>query len=325
QNIGGREIPIEKAINFRDTIRLSPHMTDMTAARVQLFPLFESESGFTSLEFPQELFSIKERMEFINAAENRIDEEKSALFTQALLEADFAFPSKNTAGNTNPRKPYDFGYFALDSKDEIYHIYQAKSLPVVKNTGIKLSDNGAVFIIVRENPNIPYYGLLCYNGEVYQILKDGYKLLKLNLNSYNPYRQGFIFMLDPMHIIVKTSDEAGESINVATLEGELVKEHYTAYERSIYAAAVYDAVFPFILKNNPYKYGEYIYFSLSAKYRIAFIVCAVLAVFYAVFYKKRVGRFTAGFAMEELLIILGGVYAVSAIFLLDGLKTKKGC
>jgi hypothetical protein len=318
QSVGGVHVPIDKALNYRDSARISPHFVNLDEARVQLFPLFEAESDFTSLEFPKELFSIKERMEFINAAENRVDEEKSALFTEALKNAGFAFPAKKISGNTYPRKPYDFGYFVLDSKGEFYHIYQAKSAPVVKNTGIA-PENKAAFLMIRENSYLPYYGLLVdIGGNVYQILKEDYALIKLNAGAYNPYRDSLIYILDPLNITLKVSNELGENIRVTTPDGELVKELKVDYERNIYAGRVYDALFPFILRNNPYKYGDYIDFVLSKNYPAALALSAALAVIYMILLRKKKRLYNV---IDTALIILGGVYALAAILLLDAFRS----
>ncbi|MDR2400236.1 MAG: DUF4857 domain-containing protein [Deferribacteraceae bacterium] len=320
QDIGGVHIPAEKAVNFRDTARISPHFVDMSRARIQLFPLFEAESSFTSLEFPKELFRIKNRMEFINAADNRINREKSALFTEALKNENFAFPAKMISGNTYPRKPYDFGYFVLDAENSLYHIYQAKGEPVVKNTGIAV--NNIAFMLIRENNHLPYYGLLVdSDGGVWQILKDGYKLFKLDVKDYDPYRKTLVYMLDPLNITLKVSDEKGEAIRITTLDGELVKEYNGKFERNIYGAGLYNALFPFILRNNPYKYGEYIDFAISRNYPAALIFSAVLAFLYLIFIKRAGGK--RYFLINTSLIILSGIYAFAAILLLEGIKRRQ--
>jgi hypothetical protein len=316
-SVGGVAVPFEKALNERDMLRVSPHFVDLGTVRIQLFPLFEAESDFTSLEMPKELFGINKRMEFINASANKINEEKSALFTEALKSAGFAFPAKIIAGNTNPRKPYDFGYFVLDSKDELFHIYQAASLPKVKKTGIAL-ESGIQWINVRENKYLPYYGLIAANnGEVYQILNDGYSLFKLDVRDYNPLTQSLLYSFDPLHIAFKVIDESGETMRVTTREGEFVKEHRTDTGRNLRAAGLYDILFPFVLKANPYKYGGYIIPVISKNYLGAFILSAILTALYGIFLVKRKRALPP---VDLILILAGGIYSLSAILLLEGVS-----
>jgi hypothetical protein len=318
ESVGGERIAFERAVNERDTVRVLPRYIDLSKVRVQLYPLFEAESDFTSLEFPKELFNIKSRMEFINAAENRVNEEKTALFTDALKEAEFAFPAKIIAGNTYPRKPYDFGYFVLDSKNELYHIYQARSKPMVINTGIR-TESGIAYITVKEDRYLPYYGLIITeNGGVYHILKDNYNLFKLDAEGYNPYRNTLLYMLDPLTLTLKISDKDGERIRVAARDGRFLKEFRSDYESNIYLPALADALFPFVIKNNPYKYGGYICVTLSENYKSALLLSAALALLYAAAFgrkKRRPVRF-----IDPALILIGGIYALAAILIIEGVR-----
>ena len=65
---------------------------DRNKPLVGLYPLLESRSGRVDLEMPGDVFRITgERIEFIDMASNTVNEEKSRLFTRALLRKGFAF------------------------------------------------------------------------------------------------------------------------------------------------------------------------------------------------------------------------------------------
>jgi hypothetical protein len=313
--IQGEYIPPEKAGTDWDSITVTPQGAHSANLRIQLFPLFESESEFTSISVPPELFRIDKRMEFINVAENKVNEEKSALFTNALNEAGFKFPAKRIAGNPTNNKPYDFGYFVTDSGGEIYRIRQARSKPVIENTGIK-TESEIFFTRVRENPNLPYYGLLVTNsGKVYQILKDGYRLAEIWVENYDPLSQRMTYGLDPLNITVKVSDEKGETIYASTRDGIPVKKHSIAHDRQLKYSPLYDTLFPFALSANPGKRGGFFEIRLSADKALAFSFSAALAVLYILFLFIRYRMPPQKSAAEFLLIAALGIYALIAIIL----------
>ena len=100
--------------------------------KIQLYPLFESQSGRVRLEWPDELFRINERMEFINAAKNEINEEMSQQFTNFLTAKGFMFPAHMIAGNPNVREPFDEGYFITDNEQKLFHIKMIQGKPNCK-------------------------------------------------------------------------------------------------------------------------------------------------------------------------------------------------
>lgn len=78
--------------------------------------MFESCSGKVDLENPSDMFRLKENIEFIDMTTNRVDEQKSARFQQAMEKAGFTFPALWVTGIPTSQKSYDEGYFALDSE-----------------------------------------------------------------------------------------------------------------------------------------------------------------------------------------------------------------
>jgi hypothetical protein len=320
EEIGGVHIPPQKAETDWDTVTVSPSAAHAAKTRLRLFPLFESDSGFSSIPLPDDLFRIDNRMEFINAAGNTVNEEKSTLFTNAIAAAGFSFPAKMISGNPTNHNPYDFGYFIMDSKNEIFRVFQAKAQPMVEKTGI--SGDGVFFMKVKENPYLPYYGLLIADiGKAYLILKDDYRLQELWLEDYNPRSERLVFTLDPLYMTVKVINENGERLFASTREGEAVKQYSYQYERRLKYAALYDAVFPFIINPNPSKRDGFWSITLSRTPAHALAFSLAIAALYTLFisYRYKIGWKMRAF--DFILIALFGLYALIAI-ILEGFGSK---
>jgi hypothetical protein len=320
EEIGGVRVPPQKAETDWDTVTVSPSAAHAAKTRLLLFSLFESDSGFSSIPLPEDLFRINNRMEFISAAGNKVNEEKSALFTNALAAAGFSFPAKMISGNPTNHKPYDFGYFIMDSKGDIFRVFQAKAQPMVEKTGI--NGDGVFFMKVKENPYLPYYGLLIADmGKAYLILKDNYRLQELWLEDYNPRSERLVFTLDPLYITVKVIDEDGERLFTSTREGEAVKQYSYKYERRLKYAAFYDTLFPFVINPNPSKRDGFWSITLSRAPARALAFSLAIAALYTLFFSLRYKIGWKSSALDFILLALFGIYALIAI-ILEGFGSK---
>jgi hypothetical protein len=311
--IGGKYIPPIQAAQERHSSYISPSVMKMNTKRIKLYPLFESASDFTAIAMPGALFRIKERIEFINAKENKIDEEKSVLFTEALTKAGFVFPAAIIAGNPTTRKPYDFGYFLLDSAGGVFHMYMAKGVPVVNKT--EIAPSAEIYAMTVAENDMDYYGLLVTaDGEIYHILKDGYKLRKLYVENYDPLNNSVTYALNPLNISVTVSEETREVIYLSDRDIENTKTYsYTPVKtlRGVYKT-ILDIVFPLQIYSGPR-----VVFSVTLM--SAFTFSLLLGTLYALFNLFR-GKRGKWVLIDTLFILAGGIYTFITLILLEGLR-----
>ncbi|MFY9152036.1 MAG: DUF4857 domain-containing protein [Prolixibacteraceae bacterium] len=168
----------------RSTFRFKPEYRN--GPQPELFPLFESESGRANLEMPEDFFRITWRIEFINANTNKIDEDKSQLFSAALFKKGFAFPAKRIAGLPTTRKSCDEGYLIVDSSDQLFHMKMVEGNPFVVKVnlpeGLKFK-----FISCVDFKDKKYYAYLFSDkNEIYILTQDVYKLVKLPVEGFDP-------------------------------------------------------------------------------------------------------------------------------------------
>jgi hypothetical protein len=188
-------------------VRVDPN--DLHTPQIDLYPLFESQSMFAGLENPPDMFRITTRMEFIVAATNEVDEEKSGGFTRALQDAGFRFPARYVAGNPTTRKAFDEGYLIVDDRGTLFHVKMVEGAPWCVNTGIT-PEGGVRFMVLRENGRREFYGaLITGDDRLHLISYDGYRLIPLPVEGYEPDRMMFQMITDPLNrtLIYKDLDE----------------------------------------------------------------------------------------------------------------------
>ena len=238
------------------TMFIRPSMIDIP--QIQLFPLFESQSGRVRLEMPADNFRITDKIEFIDCATNEIDKEKSREFNEALVAENFRFPPKYISGNVSAMKPFDEGYFIVDSGNDIYHLKQVKGKPYCKKTGID-PNLDVVHITVQENELKEFYGILITrNSEVYFISYDNYKLIKVPADGYD--FQNITFYLN-CNLFYRTISLTGDnSLNVLVTDRnyKVIDKYQEFFESKFQSSAgrIFDYIFPFSLSlvsdNSPY-------------------------------------------------------------------------
>jgi hypothetical protein len=243
-------IPIDldavRVNNFTFRIRQNAYDTPS----IPLYPLFESRPERLKLEMPRQFFRMTDRMEFITAASNSIDESLTAAFTQSLTEAGFHFPAGQIYGNPNVRKPFDEGYFVTDAAQGLFHIKMIKGQPFCRK--ISLPDSITVKKIdLLEIELREFYGILVdQKNYVYLILTDNYRLQQLPLSDYNPKRDHFVIYGDLMNRTILLTSQKEARCFVTDRAYKLVarrEESYSTWHES-QAGVVNNFLFPFIIR-----------------------------------------------------------------------------
>jgi hypothetical protein len=150
-----------------------------------LYPLIESSPGRVNLEFPDEFFIIKDKMEILDCRTNKLNQAMTESFTNSLQTNGFVFPSKKSFGNPTTRKAFDEGYFVIDSKDQFFHVKRVKGKPYCKKIDLPV-DMKIVHFNIQEIPLKEFYGFfITEKNELYLLTFNDYKLIKLNIHDYD--------------------------------------------------------------------------------------------------------------------------------------------
>jgi hypothetical protein len=151
----------------------------------ELYPLFESQSGRTKIDLPDDFFRITWRIDFIEAAINKVLEEKSQLFSAALYQNGFSFPAKKISGLATPRKSVDEGYLIIDSKDQLFHLKMIKGFPYVKEVDVPEDLKFRHISCVDFKSKEFYAYLFSDKNEIYILTQDDYKLIKWPVDEFD--------------------------------------------------------------------------------------------------------------------------------------------
>lgn len=302
---------IHKASSF---YRYNPK--SLRSPQPPLWPMFEAESGRVNLEMPPDYFRIKERMEFIIAETNRVDKEKSELFTAELTAKGFAFPATIIAGIPTTRKSHDEGYFVTDSNGTLFHIKLVKGKPVVN----RIDTPAGLGIVYIECVDIRSQEFYCYlfteNNGVYVVMDEVYDLERLPVEGFDPYTHTLRVTCDLFNkTIIHIQDGLMKVVAIDDMY-EIVNEYEIKWEGKYERkdGKLFATIFPFEIRLSIPESGFVnFYFNLSPGYKWLAINMVLLVATILILRWK--GRKLTKNILDLILVALTGCFGMAAIFI----------
>lgn len=288
--------------------------TKVNAPQPQMGVLLEAMPKRLNLSLPGDYFRMDNKITFIDATTNQVDKQKSARFTKEMESRGFTFPVKHFWGNPTTRKPYEEGYFCLDSKNELFHLKMVNGRPFVKNTGIG-SQLDINWFAMMEVSDKRFYGFLFgTNGEV-GILESseegGYKFLQMEIAPFDIQKDDLTIMGNMLYWTVRVTNEEGMNCyGLKTSDLKAVSHFHTDKKQTLWDNL---SEWLFVCNVNPTSENNaYIslYFSqISLK---AFLLNIFIALFFFFSKKKSLPLRRRGWLTVYLLLtgIIGGLTMV---------------
>ncbi len=299
----------------KNTIFFNIKSKDILTSQIQLFPLLESKPDGPKLNMPKDFFRIKDRMEFINCEKNKVEEAPTKLFTKALKDNGFVFPAEGIWGNPSTMKPYDDGYFVLDSGNNLFHIKKVKGKPVIH---VKKLPSGIkpIYILITEMRLKEFHAvIITEKSEVYLVSFDNYKLIKLPIPEYD-YRNTQLRFSGT--ILTRTILLSKDTLNSVVVTDRNYKPIASISEASVDkwatdAGTILKTVAPFslALKNSNTTFVDF-YFKLTGLLSLVGILLSLI-VYFIIDTKFREERKST--KTDYLIILFTGVYGLIALLL----------
>ena len=301
----------------RNYIYLSLRPDDIYYYNIDLYPLIEARPDGPELQIPNEFFRIKNRFEFIDCETNKILPKLSARFNRALIKAGFTFPAVKYFGNPTNMKPFDDGYFVLDSKGKLFHLMRIHNRPYVKEVSIP-DDIKIEYILVKELELKEFHGLLVSkDNRLFIISRDHYKIIPLPSKGYDRKTMKVKIMGNLKYRIISLVAKDSIIAYVTDRQYNLIDTYKSKWTSNIKSPAgkVLSVVTPFSLKTTS-KNSEFIdfYFSFHSWYAIIFNLLLVALTVYLL--KKYQGREIKSQLIDLLVVLVTGVYGLLAVLLI---------
>jgi len=312
-SIKGVKITVPKL--RREGFRLMLRPQRYSAPEYHLYPLFESEPEF-GLSFPKDFFRINNRIEFIDAKTNTIEEEKSQLFTEALLKNGFEFPANLVAGIPSIMKSRADGWFITDRTGKLYHLKMVKGSPYVKHISTPAGfDIKAIFC--TDFNNREFYALMVtQDNRLFLLGIPDYKLTEIPIYDYKPLKQKMLFsgnLFDRTFTLVGNSSVKAYSLDrdykiIDTYsEGRPVKSE-------MLMGKVFDYLFPFYI-NFEIPESKFIQFNINGYANYYWIYLNIILFGLTFFLIKKGNKRLSNIIPDLIIVAVTGLFGFIVIHL----------
>lgn len=293
---------------------------DIYTPSLGLYIMFESMPKRLGIEIPNDVFRMKDNIQFINPDINTVNKDKSALFEKALNKEGFQFPAQWIAGNMNPKKPYDEGYFCLDDKGQLFHLKMVNNRPFVRNTHCGDSIDIAYFAM-QEVGDKRFYGYLFdKQGHLYIIeSQEGkYKPLKLDIDPIDIKNDKIMIMGNLLYWSVSITTPYGEKYYALETESLRQVDNYSVERTLSKWDSVSKWLFPFYFDVS-HENNDYIYPCIIFTSYYAIILNFVLAIIVLLFVPNTRNRKI----FNSSYILITGIAGFIALLILPGFLRKQ--
>lgn len=318
--INNKIVSAEDMIKYNFYLSTEPDKINEENIRIKLTPVFESQSGSASLSMPVDLARIGENITFINARTNKVDTEKSKLFTSELLNNNFSFPVKIFGSNPDVRKSFDAGVFLLDSNNQLFNLKMVENKPVVEKYKADFNNEEIALISIKENQYATFYGfIVSKSGNIY-LINTNNTVSRYAIKDYNPYKDSLRININPLHTLVNITKET-EQTSYLFYNNQLIKSYTLEIIPTLSGARLYfyNVLFPFSIYGNIYTAAEYLKVEISSNIPASIIFIIILMIIYFIIcrYFKSISKTTI---IDMAVIALSGIYGFTALLLLQNYK-----
>lgn len=317
-SLGGYELTPALVRTTQVVYRFSPK--DILAPSRGLNVLLESMPKRGGLEIPNDVFRLKNGIEFIDATTNTVNRAKSDAFCRTMDKAGFQFPAQWAYGNPSVRKSYDEGYFSLDADGNLFHLKMVNGRAFVKNTRLGETID-ILHFAVYEAANKRFYGFLFdRGGGVYIVESDeigGYEAVRLEIGHINPLKDEIMVMGNLLYWTVSVTN--GEGRRYYALDAQTLKCEDTYFiERTPnrwdkFSSWLFPAYLSFEHPDTAYIMPRITFTGWHAL--TANIVAALLVLLLARCCRRKKGLFT-------LYVLITGLAGLLAVAVLPGFRQK---
>jgi len=311
-SLDGVEMDPHQISNYRSSFRLKPE--DLHAPLPSLYPLFESRSGRVNLEMPEDYFRITWRMEFINAETNKIDEEKSQMFSAVLYNRGFKFPAISINGIPTTLKSCDEGYLVIDSADQLFHVKMIKGKPFVRKVDLPDGLKFKTIQCIDNNDKLYYAYLFSEDNHVYALTQYDYLLERFPVDDVDPDQCEIRIYGDLLNYNITVQGEGFVRLHIFDRELHLVDEYSESWpvqnERN--EGKVAATLFPAQLSMTDIN-SDYINFYFKPSNSFYWIIVSLLLAFVQIIIIRKRKEKLQNQLLDIIVICITGVFGFLAV------------
>ena len=286
---------------------------EFSKPQYHLYPLMESAPQL-ELTWPKDFFRINDRIEFIDAKTNQVNESKSDKYTAVMKKEGFVFPAGLVEGLPTNMKQWDDGWFLTDKEGALYHLKMVKGEPYFVK--IRKPDNLKIKkIICNSFQSREFYAtLVSEDNRIYLLRETDYNLIKLPIDDYNPETQALQITGNLFYKTVELAAEGFVKVYAIDRAYNKVDEYYQSWpvKADMPVGKVSAWLFPFSIEMEPSN-SQFIHFRLNGNPSYKWIYLNLLLLGCSLVIIKRQGRKFSRNILDLVVVVATGIFGFIAV------------
>ena len=196
-----------KQIIKESRLSFSYNPTFLKKQEVQMYPLINPQNKIGIIKFPEEMIAINDDNINIYNFDDGLDKNMTNELNELLLSNKVTFPIKNIWGKATNMKPFDLGYFFLDSKEKLFRVNKENNKIYLDEVKYP-KDIKIEFIKISENKKRELAGFAIDSKNFFYIIDyKTFEFKKIKLNNFDYKKMKLLFISNPKYYLVRYTDE----------------------------------------------------------------------------------------------------------------------
>lgn len=204
-NINGETFNKKQIKESRLSFSYNPSL--LKKQEVSMYPLINPQSKIGMIKFPEEMLALNNKGINIYDFDNGLNKSLTKELKDLLTLNKVSFPIKNIWGKPTNMKPFDLGYFFIDSKEKLFRVNRYNNKINLEKVnypdGIKIE-----FMKISENKKRELAGFaIDSNNSFYIINYKTFEFKKLELKNFDYKTMKLLFISNPKYYLVRYTNE----------------------------------------------------------------------------------------------------------------------
>lgn len=174
---------------------------------VQMYPFINTKSKNGTIKFPEEVISLNNNGINIYNFDDGLDKDITNELKNLLHIKNVSFPIKNIWGKATNMKPFDLGYFFLDSNEKLFRVNRDDNKVYLDEIKYP-KDMKIKFIKISENKKREMAGFaIDSKNNIHIIDYKTFEFKKIELNNFNYKKMKLLFISNPKYYLIRYTNE----------------------------------------------------------------------------------------------------------------------
>ncbi len=174
---------------------------------LKLYPFLNPNSKIGMIKFPEEVLIFEDKQITAYNFDEKFDKKLSEELASLTKKHKVSFPIKKVWGKFTNLKPFDLGYFFVDSKKRLFRLNRADDITYLNEISYP-KEIELAYIRISENRQKQFAGYaISKNSDFYLLDYHSFEFKKIDLKEFDYKKMRLQLISNPKYYLIRYTDE----------------------------------------------------------------------------------------------------------------------